>query len=312
MSRTDPRVLIAVPSYRRPDRLARLLAALTEQRDDVSPTMVEVVVIDNDPEGSAAEPATAAQALYRLEPRPGLAAVRNRALDEAIAHDVDAVVFIDDDEVPASGWLRALLAPWSSGTAELVSGRVESEFDVTPDPWIVAGGFFRRVGFSAGERMPAAPTNNLLIDVGTLRTTGIRFDEEFGRTGGEDIHFTSALARRGARIVAAPDALVTDHVPTERATPSWVLRRAFRVGTTTARGDIHLTDGRSRRSVRRARWLIVGLARSAAGAGRWLIGVVTRSTTHRARGARLVARGAGMAAGGVGFRYLEYRPRTGS
>jgi len=312
MSADDSRILIAVPSYRRPDRLARLLGSLATQTDDILPLQVDVVVIDNDPEGTAAGPARAAGALYRPEPRPGLAAVRNRALDEAIAQGVDALVFIDDDEVPQSGWLRALTAPWSAGEADLVSGRVESEFDVAPDEWIVAGGFFRRVRFTEGERMRAAPTNNLLIDVALLRATGIRFDEDFGRTGGEDIHFTSALRRRGARIVAAPQALVIDHVPADRATPSWVLRRAFRVGTTTARGDIDVTERGGRRVARRVRWVAVGSARALAGAGRWIVGAVTRSTVHRARGARLAARGIGMAAGGVGFRYLEYRPRTRS
>lgn len=306
------RILIAVPSYRRPDRLARLLVTLADQREDVAPLSADVIVIDNDPGGSAAGPAQAASVHYRLEPRPGLAAVRNTALDEAISRGVDALVFIDDDEVPAPGWLQALISPWAAGTADLVSGRVESEFDVPPDEWIVAGGFFRRVRFADGERMPAAATNNLLIDVSTLRTTGIRFDEDFGRSGGEDIHFTSALTRAGVRIAAAPRAVVTDHVPADRATPSWVLRRAFRVGTTTARSDIGLTYGAVRTLRRRARWLAVGLARALAGTGRWFLGVATRSTVHRARGARLAARGIGMAAGGAGFRYLEYRPRTGS
>ncbi|WP_413354846.1 glycosyltransferase family 2 protein [Microbacterium sp. 1P06AB] len=306
------RILIAVPSYRRPDRLARLLVTLAGQREDVAPLSADVIVIDNDPEGSAAGPAHAASVHYRLEPRPGLAAVRNTALDEAISRGVDALVFIDDDEVPAPGWLQALISPWAAGTADLVSGRVESEFDVPPDEWIVAGGFFRRVRFADGERMPAAPTNNLLIDVSALRTTGIRFDEDFGRSGGEDIHFTSALTRAGVRIAAAPRAVVTDHVPADRATPSWVLRRAFRVGTTTARSDIGLTYGAVRTLRRRARWLAVGLARALAGAARWVLGLVTRSTVHQARGARLAARGIGMAAGGAGFRYLEYRPRSSS
>lgn len=312
MTGPGARALIAVPSYRRPDRLARLLAALEEHRGDVPAVGVDVLVIDNDPDGSAAEPAARAGAAYVHEPRPGLAAVRNRALDEAFVRQADALIFIDDDEVPAAGWLRALVAPWSAGNADLVSGRVESSFDSPPSEWITAGGFFRRVRFAEGERMPAAPTNNLLVDVALLRGSGIRFDEDFGRTGGEDIHFTSALTRRGARIVSAPDALVIDHVPVERATASWVLRRAFRVGTTTARGDVHLTPGRAPRLVRRARWVVLGLARALAGAGRWLAGAVVRSTVHRARGARLVARGLGMAAGGAGFRYLEYRPRTGS
>ncbi|MCO7203227.1 glycosyltransferase [Microbacterium sp. CnD16-F] len=312
MSGTASFVLIAVPSYRRPERLGRLLAALGGHRDDVAPLRVEVLVIDNDPEGSAAGVADAAKAAYVPEPRPGLAAVRNRAIDEALSRGADALVFIDDDEVPEPGWLRTLVAPWAAGEADLVSGRVESTFDSTPSEWITAGGFFRRVRFADGERMPVAPTNNLLISCAILRATGIRFDEGFGRTGGEDIHFTSALHRRGARILAAPDALVIDHVPDERATASWVLRRAFRVGTTTARGDIVLTGGAARRLTRRVRWVLVGTARALAGAGRWLVGAVSRSVSHRARGARLIARGAGMAAGGAGFRYLEYRPRNES
>ncbi|MFI8633268.1 glycosyltransferase family 2 protein [Microbacterium sp. NPDC077663] len=312
MSTSPSTVLVAVPSYRRADRLSRLLAALAEHRDDVLPLRVDVLVIDNDPDGSAAGAAQRASASYVSEPRPGLAAVRNRAIDEALTRGADALVFIDDDEVPEAGWLRTLVAPWVSGEADLVSGRVESVFDSPPSAWITAGGFFRRVRFSDGERMPVAPTNNLLISCAVLRATGIRFDEEFGRTGGEDIHFTSALHRRGARIVAAADAVVIDHVPDERATASWVLRRAFRVGTTTARGDIDLTEGAPRRSARRVRWIAVGAARAVAGAGRWLVGALSRSTVHRARGARLVARGLGMAAGGAGFRYLEYRPRNGS
>ncbi|MEW1835193.1 glycosyltransferase family 2 protein [Microbacterium sp. NPDC079995] len=312
MNASGTSVLVAVPSYRRPDRLRRLLAALAEHREDVRPVVAEVLVIDNDPEGSAAGAATEAGASYVSEPRPGLAAVRNRAIDEALTRAADALVFIDDDEVPEPGWLRTLLDPWASGEADLVSGRVESAFDSAPSEWITAGGFFRRVRFANGERMPVAPTNNLLIGCAILRTTGIRFDEDFGRTGGEDIHFTSALHRRGARIVAAADAVVIDHVPDDRATPSWVLRRAFRVGTTTARGDIDLTAGAPRRWARRVRWVAVGAARALAGGGRWLIGAVSRSTVHRARGARLVARGLGMAAGGAGFRYLEYRPRRRS
>lgn len=309
MSAAERSVLVTIPSYRRPDRLARLLTAVGVQRDDLLPTRVDILVIDNDPDRSAVDAARAGGARYCHEPRHGLAAVRNRALEEAVRAGADALVFVDDDEVPADGWLRTLAVPWTAGDADLVSGRVESEFDVPPEPWITAGGFFRRVRFAAGERMPAAPTNNLLIDLGIVQTTGIRFDEDFGRTGGEDIHFTSALTRRGARIVAAPDALVVDHVPADRATRGWVLRRAFRVGTTTARCDIDLTAGTGRKVIRRARWIAAGVARTIAGGGRWALGAVTRSTVHSARGARLAARGLGMAAGGCGVRYLEYRAR---
>ncbi|MFT4050791.1 MAG: glycosyltransferase [Microbacterium sp.] len=302
-------VVVTVPSFKRPDRLDRLLGALAAQCESVTRAKVRVMVIDNDPAGTAQDTSRAHGVQYELEPGIGLSRVRNRALDEAAATDADALIFIDDDEVPQEGWLDAIIAPWCEGRADLVSGRVESTFAVPPDPWITAGGFFRRVEFTDGQLMEAAPTNNLLVDLAVVARTGVRFDERFGSTGGEDIHFTRTLRRSGARIVAAPDALVLDPVPAERATRQWVLRRAFRVGTTTARGDIVLASSPVARLGRRVTWIVIGTARMIVGAARATLGAVMRSTLHNARGSRLMARGAGMAAGGIGIRYHEYQPR---
>lgn len=299
------RIVVAVPTFRRPALLATLLTDLAEQArpDDAD---VSVCVIDNDPDGSAADVAAAHDARYVREPARGLAAVRNRALDEA--GDARALVFIDDDERPGAHWLARLVETWRDSGAAAVSGRVESRFpDGFDDPWIHAGGFFRRVAFPAGASQPAAPTNNLLLDLDAVRRSGLRFDPRFGLSGGEDILFTKQLVAAGGTIVAAPDALVFDDVAADRLTPRWVLRRAYRVGISSTRTDLVVRPG----IVTRLRWLAAGLARMTAGTLRRTAGVLTRSVVHRARGARAQWRGAGMAAGALGFDYAEYRRRDG-
>ncbi len=71
---------------------------------------IRVLVIDNDPAGSGEAVVSALDSdavRYVHEPRPGIAAARNRALDEAASYDL--LIFIDDDEWPNPTWLQSLL-----------------------------------------------------------------------------------------------------------------------------------------------------------------------------------------------------------
>ncbi|MBF4562773.1 glycosyltransferase family 2 protein [Microbacterium sp. VKM Ac-2870] len=295
-------IVVAIPTFHRPESLAALLRAVAPQVREVG---AEVVVIDNDPAGSARESAAAEGARYVIEPGRGLAAVRNRALDEAA--EARALVFIDDDELPADDWLSTLVQRWRHSGAAAVSGRVETRFpDGWSDRWIEQGGFFRRVRFADGAQQHSAPTNNLLLDLEVVRRHGVRFDPAFGLSGGEDIHFTRQLVTLGESIVSAPDALVFDIVDPARLTKRWVLRRAYRVGISTVHADVALRTGVRGRLAARVRGVAKGALRLMAGSGRRALGVVTRSDRHRARGARAAWRGAGMVVGAVGGSYQEY------
>jgi glycosyltransferase involved in cell wall biosynthesis len=266
-----------------------------------------LLIVDNDPGESARETAEKFGALYESVPERGLAAVRNAAL--SAARHANALVFIDDDEVPHDGWLMTLVNNWLRGGAEFVSGRVVSTFSEPLDPWIRAGGFFRRVEFAENAPMRFAPTNNLLIDMAFVTAHHLHFDPDFGLSGGEDIRLTSQAVALGARIRAVPQAVVTDPVPAERTTRQWVLRRAYRVGTTTARCSILLHRRGIHRMSNRVFWLVNGMFRFGVGGLRLVFGGVSRSVVHRARGTRLMARGAGMCAGAFGVRYREYQAR---
>jgi succinoglycan biosynthesis protein ExoM len=303
-------VTVAVPTFHRVAQLRDLLPVLRQEADaaNVSTGLrTEVLVVDNDPRGSARTTAAEAGTRYVVEPARGLAAVRNRAIAESKRSS--ALVFIDDDEVPVDGWLTRLVERWRATGAAAVSGRVESILPADPDPWIVAGGFFTRVAFADGAEQPAAPTNNLLLDLGFVRGHDLAFDEAFGLSGGEDIHFTRRLVALGGSIVSAPDAVVHDPVSPGRLTRRWVLQRAYRVGISSARVDAAVATGFFGRLRSRTVSVVKGLVRVVAGGARWVLGAITRSDRHSARGARAVARGSGMMLGAAGVDFAEYARR---
>ena len=325
MSGTGPLVppaglTVAIPTYRRPGAVARALRAVLAEagacrEDGAGPGgPVEVLVIDNDPDGSAreavagvcggalgAEAGPGAAVRYVVEPSPGVSAVRNRALDETAGRAL--LVFIDDDEEPEAGWLRRLLSTRRDTGAAAVAGLVVPDYEAEPGPWLRAGGFFDRQSWPTGTRRPVAATNNLLLDLGAVRAAGLRFDEAFGATGGEDALFTRSLVAAGGVIVWCDEARVRDRVPAARLERAWVLRRRRSHAATAVRVELALAGPGAHPGIR-VRALAGGCARVLAGLGRMALGGLGagagRGLVHRARGARLVARGSGMAAAAVG------------
>lgn len=301
-------VSIAIPTYRRPEGLGRALSGVLNQIQDLDPALapggVEVLVIDNDAAGSAratVDSAAHPRVRYAVEASPGVAAVRNRALDETA--DRALLVFIDDDEEPEAGWLRGLLSTRRDTGAAAVAGLVVPDYEAEPGPWLRAGGFFDRQSWPTGTRRPVAATNNLLLDLGAVRAAGLRFDEAFGATGGEDALFTRSLVAAGGVIVWCDEARVRDRVPAARLERAWVLRRRRSHAATAVRVELALAGPGAHPGIR-VRALAGGCARVLAGLGRMALGGLGagagRGLVHRARGARLVARGSGMAAAAVG------------
>ncbi|MCW2900615.1 MAG: hypothetical protein JWO67_2880 [Streptosporangiaceae bacterium] len=304
------RCTIAVLTFRRPDDLSAVLPMLVEQaREVATPALqIDVLVVDNDPVGggrAVVAPFAGSGVRYVVEPEPGIAAARNRALTEAA--ESAFLVFIDDDERPHDGWLRSLLDLQARTSAAAVAGAVVSDFAAPLDPFVAAGGFFERRRPPSGTRIRVAASNNLLLDMDVVRTEGLRFDPQFGLSGGSDTLFTRLLAATGATMVWCAEAVVTDHVPPARTSRDWVLRRSFRYGNSGARVDLALARTPAGRLVARLRSVARGLSRVAVGAGRWCVGVLTGSTAHRARGLRTLVRGGGMLAGAFGGVYQEYR-----
>jgi hypothetical protein len=316
-------LVVAILTYRRPDDIRAVLPLVAAQAaelreaaeaDPALPRAVRIVVVDNDPAGgagAAVEDAAAvspAPVAYVHEPTPGISAARNRALDEA--REDDLLVFLDDDERPDPGWLAALVRARQATGSAGVAGPVRSEYEVEPDAWVRAGGFFVRRRPATGTRLEVAATNNLLLDLRAVRAAGLRFDVDLGTQGGEDTLFTRQLVASGGLVTWCAEAGVVDVVPRARTTRRWVVLRAFSSGNSWSLTSVALAPATPAARTRiRAGATARGLVRALGGTGRIAVGVATGSLAHRAKGTRTLARGAGMVAGALGWSYQEYARR---
>lgn len=314
VSTTPLRVTVGVLTFHRPEHIGAAIRAIGEQIDELRDpgVAVEILVVDNDPAGSAQTVCTEvgrSDTRYVIEPRPGIAAGRNRVLTECA--DRDLILFMDDDGRPGTRWLARMIACWRAYSRPAgVAGWVATEYVGAPDPWLLAGGFFDRRKRRTGELVPAAACGNLLLDLRVLRRHNLRFPDDTALTGGEDTTLTSRLVAAGEKIVFCAEAEVLDLVAVERLTRGWVLQRALSHGNTNGHLDVELSS--LPRPVARLTVIGGGMARTATGFGGALVGVLTRSTRREATELRRAFRGMGMVAAGAGFRYAEYaRDRRG-
>ena len=233
-------VVIAVLTYKRPETLGQLLSAYASMARPEGAGL-RLLVIDNDQQGSAKQVVDRWRGqidglLYVLESRRGIPVARNRAIDEAMALQVDALCFIDDDEYPDRHWITNLLGCWKRTGANLLGGPVE----VAPPPE-GATAWQKMINASlaarqhrknrAVERAVATNarytivTNNWLCDLKWLAKTGLRFDEKLLVTGGSDTAFFRAA--RAIQCVTAwcPDAVVFETMGMERLSMTYQFKR---------------------------------------------------------------------------------------
>jgi GT2 family glycosyltransferase len=231
--------VIAIPTFRRPDHLRRLLEAIRalDALDDIA-----LLVADNDAVGRAgAQVATEAAATgypvpieVIVVPERGLCHVRNALLARALeAPAMRRLAMIDDDEWPRPNWLSELLSVQRRTGADVVGGPVAPVFEGTAPTWAKQSLVFRPEVRAEGPTGLLYAGNNLLVMRNALaKLDRPWFDPTFDRSGGEDLDFLTRLHDRGARFAWAPEALVSEAVGPERARRRWALRRMWRIGVT--------------------------------------------------------------------------------
>ncbi len=250
-------VAVIVPTLRRPESLERALRSLFDQTR-VAERVLEIVVVDNDPAGSAAAAATALRAsspwplVYVHAPRPGVATARNAGL---AATRAPLIAFLDDDEAAAPGWLSALLEAQAATGADAVFGPITGRApDAAPwlTPWLER--FFGREGPAETGliTVPFGCGNSLMLRSSALPGPA-PFDAGADQAGGEDDALFAALASRGGRFGWAADARVEEFAPAHRATLSYVLARAFAYGQGPSQ-----TAAAARDWPGVARWMVIG------------------------------------------------------
>ena len=206
-------VSIVIASYRRVPMLTDTIRSLCRMQLPAD-HRVEVVIVDNDPDGGAreavqslvAECAEYFELRYVHEAQKGLSYARNRGIDESRG---EVIVFLDDDVFVAREWLVALLNCLATTGADCAGGRTLIHWEGEPDPVlraceqkIVAIDFGERDFEMRGKELPGGGNAAFRRNV---FERGLRFSTELGRVGGvllsgEDTELMRRLRQQGGRI----------------------------------------------------------------------------------------------------------------
>ena len=235
------RVAVCICTYRRPRVLEDLLVTIAHQAEDAAANAsVSVVVVDDDPAGSARSVAESASGLferglsYSCTGSGNVAVARNRALERG-SETSDLLLLIDDDCRPDPGWLGEMTAMQLRTGADAVAGACDTEFPDGTARWLREEPFTDEASVGEdGAEVTDAYLKNLLVTTAFLQEHDLRFALRFGEAGGEDAMFIHQARSRGMRMVYAANALVRERLPAERTGLRYQLRRRWWYGNTEA------------------------------------------------------------------------------
>ncbi len=241
----DQKVVIGIPTFRRPQGLERLLISIAAQRVFFTP---KVVVADNQGEAGAGIKVVEEIRNRGDFPFPlmaiavaerGISQVRNALLNKAFAElKADVLVMVDDDEYVEADWLANMVSMQEKFDFDVVRGKVLPEFAHNPPGWCCGLDiYYKQPDKAAGGPVSIVyATDNVLINktVFTLLPTA-SFDPAFGLSGGGDAEFFTRLKKRGATFGYAPRAISHELIHADRMTRRWALQRFYRIGSGDAR-----------------------------------------------------------------------------
>lgn len=203
-----PAISVIVPTYERPERLARCLTALADL--DYPRDRFEVLVVDDGgqrPIERDVVPATSIR--FLRQDHAGPAAARNHGANEA-RHSL--LAFIDDDCLPRRDWLRAIGRRHGRAPESAIGGRTINAVD--GNRYSIASqalidylqDYYQHP--QTGARF--ATSSNLAFPADAFRGMG-GFDTSFPRAGGEDRELCDRWIADGRDIQYAEDAIVDHH-----------------------------------------------------------------------------------------------------
>jgi glycosyltransferase involved in cell wall biosynthesis len=294
-------ISVCIATRGRPAGLETLLSSLVAQRD--APAF-EVIVVDNDPAGSAR--AVAARFTDRLamtyatEATPGVSSARNRSVALSSA---PLLAFIDDDERAEPGWLAALNAKMSDPTVAAAVGVVHFIFAEDVPIHRRECALYKVLDFEDGQDLEWWGTwiGNSCLRRSRLPDPVAPFDPSLNLIGGEDSHLFAAMIAKGARVVAARHALTYEYRSADRMRLRDILARTFRGAGTSIE-----IDWNTRPVGSRVRYAIVSAVR---GPLNLLVAMLAwfPAPTFALRRLVMATTWAGRLARLAGWHYKEYR-----
>jgi succinoglycan biosynthesis protein ExoM len=227
-------VTVCIASIGRPSLLTALHSI---SRCHVPPdTKIDVVIADDSASGAVGEMMSReGDWPFSVQVVPtaagNISVARNACLNTASG---DYLAFIDDDEWADPDWLINLIKHAEDSRADVIFGPIVALLPTEAPNWICkAAPFGSRVGLH-GSKVNTGATGNALVRRESIERLGLRFKEEFGRSGGEDTDFFSRLHASGAILLVSQTAKLFEPVPLERLRISHLYKRYMRGGQTYA------------------------------------------------------------------------------
>jgi glycosyltransferase involved in cell wall biosynthesis len=232
-------ICICIPTYKRPDILSQLLRSV--QQCSINRTLIDIItiiIVDNDANKTAE---TISSKIKDQLTRPfelhyfnysvkGLANVRNELIKKAFLFQPDFLAFIDDDEYVSEQWLNELLTAVIQNNTDAARGPVLASIPVGISK--SKRHLLQREKHNNNEIISTWTTGNLMIRRSSLEKYGVWFDSHFNKTGSEDTYFGMQMARKGASIVWAANAITYEVIPENRTNIKWFIKRKYRGAST--------------------------------------------------------------------------------
>ena len=237
-SKASVEAVICIPTFRRPEGVARTLRSLLAQQTNVR---FAIVVVENDAENPVG--AASAQEILGtagmpsavvIEPHQGNCHAINRAFTESRDRFPAATYFlmIDDDEIATPDWLAQMVSTARHTGAEIVGGPVIRQFDVPVSKSVSQHPLY---GFISGptRQVPVIHgTGNCLIHRDVFaHLDPTLFDLAFNFLGGGDMDFFARCHAAGFTFWWCKEAIIHETVAAERTNPNWLMRRSVRTGS---------------------------------------------------------------------------------
>lgn len=253
-----PQVTIAVCTQGRPQLLRSTLRCLVGQ--EYPADHYEILVVDNAPQRDATAIVVrsfqnrSVTVLYRACLTPGLSHARNTAVEQSQS---EFIVFVDDDIVCESCWLRRLVAPFAGDPDQRIAAVGGEVIPVYSEGVHRCGvQIYRPLRLRAdpgpihGRQMLMGA--NMAFRRETLVEVGV-FDTRVGRSGetllaGDENRPIERLKRKGFEIWFVPAARVFHELPRSRTSLTYAMRHGYDsarsrvLNQTAALADNHLAS----------------------------------------------------------------------
>ena len=236
MIKKSKKIVICIPTRQRQKELTRLLVCLLGQENIPTGYTFEVLLINNDEKSYLktviCEIGAFPFVVHCIDVKQrGFSNVRNAAVAWVLGTDMDALIFVDDDEVVPPDWLASMIKAWKKYKGDIITGPVRQVLPPSTSRFVKVFHLLNSNDYQmSGQKLQHAYSNNTLVLRKVLNAMGPTFHPSLNHLGGEDTLYFHQAYLKGFTIYWDKSILIEEPTQPERATTRYVLYRHFHNG----------------------------------------------------------------------------------